>query len=366
MLSILKTSSSVLGAACLLLAAASVPLHAAEPGRLIKVKLVCWIDDNGRRACGDVVPPRFAQKERKILDDKGRTRKILPAALTPEERAANEEREAEQARAKLAKEQQAARDRALLQTYARAGDLVALRDDRLATMDSRIQSARTAAGRDQKALFDLRTRLPEQGSKVKPAPKLLANIENFEQQVRDNDRAIAESLKARAEICSDFSRDIRRFQELKLGRVELVSPCPPLGSLGPKDSKKINLSAARKFFDRFTQLERSFDPAIISLYAPDAVVRERVVSAGGVVEQNDLNLKQFSQSIISQLAARREKQKTQTYSAIQVVESDAGRAKIYAIRSDSISKESAPFDMLIEPTTDGSWRIVEQGMQTMH
>lgn len=366
MLSILKTSSSVLGAACLLLAAASVPLHAAEPGRLIKVKLVCWIDDNGRRACGDVVPPRFAQKERKILDDKGRTRKILPAALTPEERAANEEREAEQARAKLAKEQQAARDRALLQTYARAGDLVALRDDRLATMDSRIQSARTAAGRDQKALFDLRTRLPEQGSKVKPAPKLLANIENFEQQVRDNDRAIAESLKARAEICSDFSRDIRRFQELKLGRVELVSPCPPLGSLGPKDSKKINLSAAREFFDRFTQLERSFDPAIISLYAPDAVVRERVVSAGGVVEQNDLNLKQFSQSIISQLAARREKQKTQTYSAIQVVESDAGQAKIYAIRSDSISKESAPFDMLIEPTTDGSWRIVEQGMQTMH
>ncbi len=339
------------------------PLHAAQGGQLFKVKVVCWKDDAGRRACGNAVPPKYAKKERQILDSVGRTREVIPAEMTAEEREAAQAKAQAEAKAALARERQAAYDRALLQTYSETHELIALRNDRLATIDTRTDLTQAAARRDASALADLRSRLPEPGSRKKAHPRLLANIEKFEGLVAANTRAISELVQNRADICTSFTRDIKRFQEITLGRVDQDSPCPPPGAFAPKDDQAVDLVAAREFFDSFVETERAFDPAIIGLYSPEAIIHLERIDADGSSVQKDHNLESFAKFLIDELEESKLNLETQVYSAIKVTAEPGGRARVKAIRTDRRSKVSAPFEMVIKNNKERSWVIVEQTMR---
>ncbi|MGQ0697447.1 MAG: hypothetical protein ACT4PZ_04310 [Panacagrimonas sp.] len=190
-----------------------------------KSKLVCWTDAAGRRACGDAVPAQYAGQEKRILDSAGRTVKVIPGALTPEQRAVKEEATRQAAVARREAEQQAAYDRALLATYSTPQELAALRDDRLASLDTSIYLSEAAAARDAATLEELRSRIPASG--LKPAPRLLDNIAKFENSWTANTHAAIDLRRNRETVCANFARDIRRFQELKSGSAEFDSPCPP-------------------------------------------------------------------------------------------------------------------------------------------
>lgn len=220
-------------AASLMLCSAAASADGAPGGgepSANKKKLVCWNDRSGHRACGDAVPPQYAGQEQHILDEAGRTVKVIPGALTPEQRAAREAGAREAAAAQRETEQQAARDRALLATYSAPQELAALRDDRLSSLDTSIQLSEVAATSDAHALRELRARIPENGAK--PAPHLAQSIAKFEASWNANLRAAADLRRGRETICADFARDIHRFQELKSGSVEFDSPCPPPAPLG--------------------------------------------------------------------------------------------------------------------------------------
>ncbi len=47
--------------------------------------LQCWFDEKGQRTCSDTLPPKEARRQRELLDQRGLTKKILPAQKTPEE-----------------------------------------------------------------------------------------------------------------------------------------------------------------------------------------------------------------------------------------------------------------------------------------
>lgn len=198
-------------------------------------RLVCWQDDAGRRACGDSIPPQHMNKKRIVLDSAGRTVKVIPGTLTPEERAAQEARAREEAAAKRMAEQQAAYDRALLATYSKPQELAALRDDRLAALDTRIELSESAARRTTVSVAELRTRLPEAGSSHKADPRLLKQIADFEEALASTQHSLAEQRRKREALCASFEHDIKRFQELKFPAVIYNSPCPPPGSLTPEN-----------------------------------------------------------------------------------------------------------------------------------
>ena len=44
-----------------------------------------WVDDEGEVHYGDSVPPEFSDKERRKINEQGRTVKVFEAAKTPEE-----------------------------------------------------------------------------------------------------------------------------------------------------------------------------------------------------------------------------------------------------------------------------------------
>lgn len=354
------------GLAALLCACLLVWLGPAAAGGLIKTRMVCWKDEQGRRACGDSVPPQYLKKERKVLDESGRTREVIPAELTPEQIRQKIAADKEAEKLARAKEKQDAEDRALLETYTRPSEIAALRDDRLATLDTRTELLQKANARDANSLAMLIRRLPSRDSEKKPPKKLLKDIQSFERQVYNNERAMENLVRQRADICSDFSRDIRRFQELKSGEVSYFSPCPIPGSFSPQEETVVDLASARAFFRKFVELEREFNEDYLGYYHKDAVIRVRRVSEDGLAAEDELKLGKFREAVKKALPTDREKRATETYSAVQVVEETEGRAKIYAIRTSDRTKQSAPFEMVLAPrrgSKDSKWLIVEQSMQ---
>ncbi len=178
--------------------------------------IVCWTDENGRRACGDRVPPQYARQERKVYDDAGRVVQTLPRQKTPEEIEAEARRAADlEARRRRAAEQ-AAYDRFLLTTFADVGELEKTRDNRLQTLDGRLNLARDTLRENRRGVEQLKGQIAdveEAGRKV-PA-RLTRQLETFETAVEDNRRAVGKLREERDVIRDKFDRDIARYRELK-------------------------------------------------------------------------------------------------------------------------------------------------------
>lgn len=221
--------SLLLIAATALLGTAAV--QAQTPPKAGSTRMVCWQDDAGRKACGDSVPAKYADRQRTLLDGSGRTIKVIPGALTPAQRAEQEAKARELAVLQQAADQRAAYERALLATYSKPEELAELRNDRLESLDTRIGLAEAGLKRDSVSLAELRSRLPAQGAADKPDPKLLNQIKGYEDAVNDSQRALGDMRRDRENVCTTFARDIQRFQELKGGTVTYQSPCPSPGSL---------------------------------------------------------------------------------------------------------------------------------------
>jgi hypothetical protein len=340
---------------CLL---ASLALTLPGPGTAAGKRMVCWTEDSGARACGDSIPPRYAGSKKEILDSSGRTIKVIPGTLSPEQRAAKAEQAERDAVAQREAERQAAYERALLTTYAQPQELAALRDDRLATIDTRIRLTEAAAARDAVSVAELRARLPESDA-GKPAPAaLLQKIAEFEASLASNQRAVIDMRRQRDEICTTFARDMRRYQQLKSGSVAFESPCPAPGAFAPAEDQPADVSAARAFFDHFVELERRFDPARFELYAPDAVVRVQQADAQGRPELLELTLEEHRERVLRELPAAQARYDTYTYEDLSAEAGDDGRVHLRARRISDLDRQVAPFTLVVRPDGE-SWEVVE-------
>lgn len=319
-----------------------------------KTRLVCWTDNVGNRACGDSVPPQYADREKKILDQSGRVVKVIPGALTDEQRAEKEAQAQRDAVLQREADKQAAYDRALTATYSAPQDIATLRDDRLATIDTQIDLSESAMRRDAVSLAELRSRLPDPESGQKPGVALVKNIELFEQTIAENQRALTELRRKREDLCADSARDIERFQLIKSGSVTYRSPCPLPGSLAAAADKPVDLAAARAFFDRYVELEMDFDPAYLDRYAADAVI----LVAAGSAPAKPRKVEEWRAEALKGLPAAKAKVDPPLYSEIQVAASANGRAVISGKRATGRGQPPLPFSMVIRPSGP-DWQIVE-------
>lgn len=322
-----------------------------------KKRLVCWTDEGGNRACGDSIPPQYADREKEILDGSGRTVKVIPGALTPEQRAAQAEQATRDAAAQREADQQAAYDRALLATYSRAEELADLRDDRLATLDTSIGLIESAVRRDTVSVAELRSRVP-QGKQ--PEGGLKANLARFETSLAENQRAIADLRKNRDAVCTTFARDIRRFQELKSGTVSFESPCPAPGSIAPGKELAVDLAGARRFFDRFIDLERDYDPAMLELYADTAVIKTTRKGGDGQIKESQVKMADYRKQAEKALPAAKTSGESYAYADVKVEPVGPSRARISGTRTAERSGASTPFYLVAREGSKG-WRIVESG-----
>ncbi|MES0874757.1 hypothetical protein [Sinimarinibacterium thermocellulolyticum] len=178
--------------------------------------IVCWTDENGRRACGDRVPPQYASQERKVYDASGRLIETLPRQKTPEEIEAEQRRAAMLEERRRRAEEQAAYDRYLLTTFTDLEELQRSRRAQLEQLDSRLERARVTLRENRRGVEQLKAQIADFEAAGRKVPVRLTNeLATFEKAVIDSAAAV-ESLRAEREAAQQkFEQDVERYRILK-------------------------------------------------------------------------------------------------------------------------------------------------------
>jgi len=186
-------------------------------------RIKCWKNDEGIRECGNVVPPKYAKKRHTEINERGLTVKTYQRAKTKAE-IAQEKRLAEEAAAKkkvkdrIARER-AFKDRVLLDTFTTEEDLSHAHQERIATIDSRIQHAHQIIAGLKHELTKLRSDAAAQeraGNHLSAA--LQRDIDERDKQIAENVRFIEARDKEKIQLQTQYGKDLARFRTLKKRR----------------------------------------------------------------------------------------------------------------------------------------------------
>ncbi|MGH8443048.1 MAG: hypothetical protein ACRETF_09130 [Nevskiaceae bacterium] len=218
----------------LVLAAMVAAAVAALPAEAQKGKKVqCWTDKSGQRMCGDRIPPEYAGEKREVMQE-GRVVDTISASKSEEERQAElaKKKEAE-GRAKAVEY-----DRTLLEMYRSQSDITAMRDERIALIDLRVQALEKNASDTDKGLAGLRARAEAAQAKEEPPDEQLAKrIRQFEKSQTENTKALERNRKERDALQAKFEKDYGRYSELR--------GLPP-GPMPPPKAAKVEAAPGEK------------------------------------------------------------------------------------------------------------------------
>jgi hypothetical protein len=175
-----------------------------------------WVDEKGVIHYGDRIPPEYSQQERAVINKNGITVEVTTAAKTKEQ-LADEEREARvQAEQRRKTEEQAARDRVLLGSYANEDDLVMTRDGKIAALDAIVRITTTNIATLQRALADMTAQAAEKERSGQPVPaSLRRDITSAQELITKHRSYIDSKRKEQEEVHARFDADLKRFRELK-------------------------------------------------------------------------------------------------------------------------------------------------------
>ncbi|MCK5480025.1 MAG: DUF4124 domain-containing protein [Gammaproteobacteria bacterium] len=175
-----------------------------------------WVDDKGEVHYGDRIPPEYSDRERKKINERGRTLKVYEAARTPEEIA-----EAKRLRAiKLEQEKLAAeearKDHILMATYSSEDDMLKTRDGKLSSLEGLIQLTYRRNESMNRRIKQLTEDAADFERSGKMVPDILKRqIENIRTQTSENETFILVKKQEQDVLNRQFQKDIARFRELK-------------------------------------------------------------------------------------------------------------------------------------------------------
>lgn len=180
----------------------------------------CWTNGEGVRECGNVVPPEFAQKSHRELNEHGiligKTARAKTQEELDREQVEKRKRAAEQAELARIAQEQAKQDRVLLHTFTTEDDIILARDGQLQTIEARIRHIEARIGRSDQSLESLRARaavLERRGSII---PEELKNeISDVEREIADNRESIELWRAEQQDVRAGFEFNLQRFRQLK-------------------------------------------------------------------------------------------------------------------------------------------------------
>lgn len=192
----------------------ALALLAGAPVASAQIK--CWTNSEGVRECGNVVPPEYAQQGHAEVSEQGLTRETVAPAKTAEELAAQQQAEREAAERKRLAEEQARKDRILLDTFAGEDDVKLARDGKITNIDSQIRLTEDHIGKltaNMNALIAEAGELERAGS---PVPEgLTRDIEAVRTQIAEQQAFIAKKRQDQEDIRVEYEGYLQRIRELK-------------------------------------------------------------------------------------------------------------------------------------------------------
>ncbi len=186
-----------------------------------QARIKCWetddLDEQGKpiRACGDKIPPEYAQKSHKEISSQGVTVGESARAKTKEElvedrRLAAIQEEEDRKKAEIEKQ-----DKILLDTYSNTDDIQMTSDGKIAALESTIKLANKL---NEKIQANLDKRIAEAAAAElagkQPTEDLLKDIESLQRQIKNNDKFIVDKHKEQEAIKKEYADKIAHFEEL--------------------------------------------------------------------------------------------------------------------------------------------------------
>jgi len=173
-----------------------------------------WTDDQGVVHYSDKVPPEAVSKGATVLDKQGRPTKKIEPAPTPEQLKAREAAEEDQrARAKV-EQDQARKDRALMQSYTTEAEIDIAKNRALSTLDAQIKSAQTYSADLTRRQQDLKKRKASFGDKPIPID-LERDLTNVDIELSRETALIKQKTEEVAAVSAKYDTEKKRWQEIK-------------------------------------------------------------------------------------------------------------------------------------------------------
>ena len=182
----------------------------------IAAEYKCWINKQGVRECGSVVPPEYAQGRIEVVNERGLIVRIIEPAKTREQLDKEREQERQRKEREAVKQEQARLDAILLNAYTTERDLLIARDTNLKSAESHIEIARSNLRNLNKLLEDLKERAANyerRGQQV--PPDLIKEIDEIEVDVAAKEELIDKRVEQKQALETRFDKDLQRFRELK-------------------------------------------------------------------------------------------------------------------------------------------------------
>lgn len=175
-------------------------------------------DASGKAHFGSSMPPQCQGIDTEVISQRGNVMRVIEGAETKAKRL---ESEAIAAQTQKEKEEQALRDRVLIDTYLTVADIERLREQRLDLVEGQLRVAEQHIA----TLHERVARLRQQSARFKPyadqpnAPPLPDHIAeeiiNTVKSLATDRQTIAIKRAEQETMTANFARDIQRFKELK-------------------------------------------------------------------------------------------------------------------------------------------------------
>ncbi|MRR58044.1 MAG: hypothetical protein EG824_07525 [Deltaproteobacteria bacterium] len=124
-------------------------------------------------------------------------------------------------------------------------------------------------------------------------------------------------------------------------------------------SSATSIGDAKAFFDRYVQLENSFDPDVADLYAEDALIKNKRTYPTGQVRELTMPAHKYKTLIRQAMPPAKLRGDTNSYSEI-TFSKEGSMVRIHATRFSNLKKYSSPISLLVAPDNTGRWLIREE------
>ncbi len=173
-------------------------------------KLYKWVDKNGRTHYGETIPPEYADRDTKQLEN-GRVTDRSEAFDTEKKNSAKKETAEDKAA-----EEARRRDQALLNSFTNENEIDLSRDRSLLQIEARINSYQTLIKSAQSTLADLHKEAEARTKKGWSIPKSLTDdIADAEARVSKLQTGLEDNQKEFEAVKARFEAQKLRFRELK-------------------------------------------------------------------------------------------------------------------------------------------------------
>ena len=179
-----------------------------------------WVDENGQVHYGDRVPSKYLKKQREVLNEQGVVVKKYPAYPSREDILNQRKKQREQAeidkKQKAIEEQQALRDRVLLETFTTERDILMSRDARVDAVQSQITLTEANIKNYEEKLQKLKKRIAAiEASKRKVPENMRKDVVAVSRQLETYYQFVETKEIEKQKIIDDFDKDIKRFRFLR-------------------------------------------------------------------------------------------------------------------------------------------------------